>query len=129
MSSQPMTRRSRGLSPERIIARILVLGETPTLQSELLNALLISRSTLSRYVTLLLGQGLLEKVELEGRTKLKTTSKGRELLRKGASPPTKTVKKAEESNDQDRDPEREAESRSRKSESRSAKWDLTSSIM
>jgi predicted transcriptional regulator len=65
----------------RIVARILNSAKTPKLQSELLIDTVVSRSTLSRYLSLLIFQGLLEQVEEDGRKKLKTTPKGMEYLK------------------------------------------------
>ena len=71
---------SRGLSSERIVKRILDLSKEPKLQSQLLNQTLISRSTLSRYISHLMREGLLEQVKVDGKTKLQTTKRGNEYL-------------------------------------------------
>jgi predicted transcriptional regulator len=81
MSLQIRSSRSRGLSASRIITRILSLAETPKLQSQLLEEILISRATLSRYIAFLREQGLLDQVEIDGKIKLKTNAKGKRYLK------------------------------------------------
>ena len=71
---------SRGLSSTKIIARILNAAKIPKMQSELLIETVVSRSTLSRYLSYLLGSGLLEQINEESRTMLRTTNKGLEYL-------------------------------------------------
>jgi DNA-binding MarR family transcriptional regulator len=81
MSLKIKSTRARGLSAARIISRILNLSQTPKLQSELLEEILITRSTLSRYLAFLHEQDLLERVEFEGKIRLKTTARGRDYLK------------------------------------------------
>jgi DNA-binding MarR family transcriptional regulator len=84
MSLEIRSSRARGLSAARIIFRILTLAAVPKLQSELLEEILVSRSTLSRYIGFLLDKGLLEEVEVDRKTRLKTSSRGEHYLKTGS---------------------------------------------
>ncbi len=138
--------RSRGLSPEKIVSRILSLAETPRLQSELLNGVLVSRSTLSRYLSFLLSRELLEQVELEGRTGFKTTRRGTDYLRgrislsfeprssKGSSTSSSSRDQEDDENDGERhgveDSGKSSSSSKRENNSTSfARWDLATSVI
>jgi predicted transcriptional regulator len=142
--------RSRGLSPEKIVSRILSLAETPRLQSELLNGVLVSRSTLSRYLSFLLSRELLEQVELEGRTGFKTTRRGNDYLRgrislsfeprssRGSSSPSSSSSSRDQEADDNEDERGGIEDggkssssskRENKNSTSSAGWDLATSVV
>ena len=132
MSLHIRSSRSRGLSAGRIISRILSLAETPKPQSELLEEILVSRSTLSRYVGFLREQGLLEQVDNEGKARLKTTPKGRQYLRTRTLLPKNEASTRNDSaneNHESSDSDNGVKSSNRKSESYlSPNWSITPNI-
>lgn len=136
MSLHIKSTRSRGISAGRIIGRILSLTEVPKLQSELLEEILVSRSTLSRYITFLREQGLLEQVEIEGKARLKTTPRGEHYLKTKSLLPSNKAPSEEESdndngddNENDEDFDDENESSNRKSATyTNPNWNITPNI-
>ncbi len=107
----------------------------PKLQSELLEEILVSRSTLSRYITFLREQGLLEQVEIEGKARLKTTPRGeyylktRRLLPDNKAPSEEESENDDGDNENDDDFDDENESSNRKSAVyASPNWNITPNI-
>ena len=73
---------NRRLSSDRIITRILESSKTPKFRFEILNDVVVSRATLTRYISYLLGEGMLVEVRDKRKTLLRTTSKGIEFLKR-----------------------------------------------
>jgi predicted transcriptional regulator len=72
---------TRRLSSTRIISRILESAKEPKFRFQLLNDAVISRATLSRYVSLLIDRGMLEQIPVNGKVQLRTTELGKQFLR------------------------------------------------
>jgi predicted transcriptional regulator len=126
MSLEIKSSRVRGLSANRIISRILSLAETPKLQSELLEEILVSRSTLSRYIGFLLDKGLLDEVEMEGKTRLKTNAKGNHYLKTGTIPPKSEDYEREERNESKKNSDSENDSNLENETNQDGKDDINS---
>ena len=72
---------ARRLSPDRIITRILQSALVPKFRFQIQEETVVSRATLSKYIENMLHEGLLEEVDIEGKTLLQTTDRGLAVLR------------------------------------------------